>query len=501
MADGTYRSGASVTTRRSFLGRLAQAGVMLSPLASAAAHGMPVRAAGQAPAAPVRSVDARRSVARQDLEGTLTFFHYESFGNPEGEALLAEYQSSHPGVTIELVPLPPGDPQPYINTMLAGGTGSDLMTLATNEQPWKDIKKGWWLDLTEYAMAPNPYVPGNERWIDLLTPSAASQVPFADGRFYSMTTTGFDVAFIYNKAIFSELGVEPPKTWPELKSIFEKALTANFIPFFAELGDQEYGGQFPGFTTILEDTMMDASIRKMDTNQDGTVDVKELIQAIRNKTYSAQNEDYQEPWKFLSSLSPYFQRGPLAAVGSEDGFNAFSSGRVATWFEGSFNSNSLDNETDIEWGAFPMPDLTPEDTTFVTSEPQRKGSFGACCGYPMAIPATTEEHGNLDLAIDFIYWLSIPANTDRFASGAGVLSVLKEAKPNPELAAFAEAASSVSRVAVAELSLPPEFLNTRARLIGEYVAGQSSLEQAMAQMQEAMDKAADQAVEMYGLDL
>jgi hypothetical protein len=51
------------------------------------------------------------------------------------------------------------------------------------------------------------------------------------------------------------------------------------------------------------------------------------------------------------------------------------------------------------------------------------------------------------------------------------------------------------------LSLPPEFLNTRARLIGEYVAGQSSLEQAMAQMQDAMDKAADQAVEMYGFDL
>ena len=101
-----------------------------------------------------------------------------------------------------------------------------------------------------------------------------------------------------------------------------------------------------------------------------------------------------------------------------------------------------------------MPTSPPDDTTFVTSEPQRKGSFGACCGYPMAIPATTKEHGQLDLALDFVNWLSIPANTDRFASGAGVLSVLKDAKPNPELAAFAEAASSVSRVAVAELSLP-----------------------------------------------
>ena len=59
-----------------------------------------------------------------------------------------------------------------------------------------------------------------------------------------MTTTGFDVAFIYNKTIFSELGVEPPKTWPELKSILDKALAANYIPFFAELGDRGIvGGQ------------------------------------------------------------------------------------------------------------------------------------------------------------------------------------------------------------------------------------------------------------------
>jgi hypothetical protein len=56
-------------------------------------------------------------------------------------------------------------------------------------------------------------------------------------------------------------------------------------------------------------------------------------------------------------------------------------------------------------------------------------------------------------------------------------------------------------VAVAELSLPPEFLNTRARLVGEYVVGQISLDDAMTQMQEAMDLAAAGAVEMYGFDL
>ena len=100
---GTRRAEASGTTRRTFIGRMAQAGIVLSPLA-AAAHGVAAEAAAsQAP-----SVEIGRGVPNRALEGTLTWFHYSSSANPEGEALLAEYQSSHPGVKIELVELPEG---------------------------------------------------------------------------------------------------------------------------------------------------------------------------------------------------------------------------------------------------------------------------------------------------------------------------------------------------------------------------------------------------------
>ena len=60
MGDSTYRSDATVTTRRSFLGRLAQAGVMLSPLA-AAAHACPCPGGDSAD----EGVDAMRGASRQ----------------------------------------------------------------------------------------------------------------------------------------------------------------------------------------------------------------------------------------------------------------------------------------------------------------------------------------------------------------------------------------------------------------------------------------------------
>jgi ABC-type glycerol-3-phosphate transport system substrate-binding protein len=429
---------------------------------------------------------------------TLSFFDWDSFQNPTGKQLIQEYEKSHPGTTIQVARMPPGDPFPYVSAQLSGGTASDLMTLAANEQPWKDIKKNWWLDLTPYANARDPYVPGNKKWLDLLTPGAQKLLPFSNGKIYSMSTTGFDVAFFYNKDVFAKLNLAPPTTWSQMVDEFTKMKAAGYIPLEFELGDHEYAGQAPAFITILEGTLMRDSITKMDTNSDGVIDVQEMVDGIRNGTYSANNADYQESWKLLKSLSPYFQLAPSSAKNSEQGLNAFKTGKVATWFEGSFNSSSLAS-TNIKWGVFQMPRVGPETSAMGTTSAYPTGSFGACCGYPWEIPVSTQKNGKVKMAVDFLYWLSKPENTQRFADGSGVLSMEKQAKTPADLKPFAEAAANVSPVATGELSLPPEFLQTRARLVEEYVIGSLSLSDAMQQMQQAMDTAASDATDLYGL--
>ena len=47
----------------------------------------------------------------------------------------------------------------------------------------------------------------------------------------------------------------------------------------------------------------------------------------------------------------------------------------------------------LSGSAFTMPRLTKSVTRFATSGPQRTGGFGACCGYPWAIPVTTKKKG------------------------------------------------------------------------------------------------------------
>ena len=388
---------------------------------------------------------------------------------------------------------------PFVNAQLAGGTAADVLDLNTVEQPWNDLRKGWYLDLTPYAQAPDPYVPGNKHWVDLIDPGELGVIRFINGHFYMLTTTGFDVAFIYNKTIFARLGLSIPRTWAQLVPMLQKAKNAGYIPLDFELGDTSYGGQVPAFITILEAMVMAPAIKRMDTNHDGVVDVRELVRAIKSGRYSARNADYQESWKLAKQLAPYLQLGPMGTTSSEAGARLFRTGRVATWFEGSFNAPTLDTTTHIKWGVFVMPQVTRASSRFATPGEKAVGGFGACCGQPWAIPTTTKKHGHLALALDFLYYLSAPRNTDTYAVANGVLSIERGAKQQPELAPFVYAASHVSPVAVAELSMPPEFLETRSRLAGEYITGSVSLEQAMRQMQAEMDRDAARAITTYGL--
>jgi ABC-type glycerol-3-phosphate transport system substrate-binding protein len=436
--------------------------------------------------------------ARAAAGESFTFFDYGSTQNPGAQKLVEEYQKET-GVQIKYVTGPSSQANAWIITQLAGGTAPDMITLGTNEQPWPHVKKGWYADLTKYAMAPNPYVKGNKRWIDLLTPGAAKLLKFADGKIYALSTTGFDVAFIYNKAIFSKLHLSPPKTWAQMISQFQKIKRAGYIPLDWELGSHGYGGQTEQFITILEGTLMHNSIVRMDKNKDGVIDVSEIVKGIQNGTYSAKNADYQESWKLMKSLAPYMQLGPSATSDPDKGFNLFKSGKVATWFEGSYNTAKL-ADTNIKWGAFVLPRITKATSRFATSGPQPTGGFGACCGYPWAIATTAEKSGSAKAAIDFIYWMSTPEHTDRFAAAGGVLSMERNAAPLPvSLKPFGDAAAHVSPLATAELSLPPQFIGNRATLVDQYVNGTISLATTMSRMQQEMNADAKLAIKQYGL--
>src|SRR5438093_6299254 len=115
------------------------------------------------------AVVAGTSGAGPPVSGTFSYFDFGSAQNPPTQRLLKQYQKTHPNIHIKFVNGPSSNSQAWMVTQLAGGTAPDTLTLSTNEQPWRDLNKGWWNDLSKHAMDPDPYVKGNKHWIDLFT--------------------------------------------------------------------------------------------------------------------------------------------------------------------------------------------------------------------------------------------------------------------------------------------------------------------------------------------
>src|SRR5207245_1872011 len=115
----------------------------------------------------------------------------------------------------------------------------------------------------------------------------------------------------------------------QLLSALQKAKAGGYIPLDVALGDTSYNADVESFPTIMEAMVMAPTISRMDANHDGVVDIREFVRAIKSGVFSTSNPGFQESWKLMKQVAPYFQ---LGAIGTTDGFNLFKTGRVAMWF-------------------------------------------------------------------------------------------------------------------------------------------------------------------------
>ncbi len=82
-----------------------------------------------------------------------------------------------------------------------------------------------------------PYFDKDKSWKDKFLPSVLDAGTI-DGKYYGVPARGMQpIILFYNKAVFKDLGVEPPKTWAELLTIVDRAKAGGIIPFALAGGD------------------------------------------------------------------------------------------------------------------------------------------------------------------------------------------------------------------------------------------------------------------------
>jgi raffinose/stachyose/melibiose transport system substrate-binding protein len=493
-----------------FSTRLLVALAILSIVTSACASQPAATAttAPQATSAPAATNAPASSNGAGSLSGTVNVFDWTYLQTNAGKKLISDYEGMHPGVKINIVPAPPGDPIAWINTRMAAGDAPEITFPGNIQEIWTDEARGknWWMDLTKYAEAPNPYVQGNTRWLDTQDPSAYATIVGSDKKVYLMTTNGFDVAIYYNKNIFQQVGVQPPTTWAEFMDIQQKIKAAGFIPFVFPLGDTSFGDWPPRSIGIIENMVMDNVIKKLDTDNSGLVDLKELVTGIKNGTYSASDPSYQEAWKLFKDWSQYWQPGPAATTGvtNQPGNTAyipFITGKAAMYMDGSYAISTLNGDTqrNFDYGYFRFPQITPASSQYATAGEKGVGIFGPCCGYIFSVPQSLSKNPDLlKTTIDFIYYATTPDNASLLAADAGMVPISIGAKMDTDQKFFAYNIAHPARLTLAETALPPEFEATRMTLLQDYITGNKTLDQVMTEMQQDMNNAADEVIQLYG---
>lgn len=91
-------------------------------------------------------------------------------------------------------------------------------------------RDGMLVDLT-------PHFDEDKAWKDSFLPSVLDSGKI-DGKFYGVPARGMQpIILFYNKAVFADLGVRPPRTWTELLTVVDRAKGNGIIPFALAGGD------------------------------------------------------------------------------------------------------------------------------------------------------------------------------------------------------------------------------------------------------------------------
>ena len=387
------------------------------------------------------------------------------------QGLTEEFTSKNPDIQIEWVTLEENVLRERVTTDIATSGGQyDIMTIGNYEVPiW--AKQGWLTELSEL---------GDSYDVDDLLPAIRGGLTVED-KLYAAPFYGESAMIMYRTDLFEKAGLEMPDnpTWEFIgeaaRKITDRDTDINGICLRGKAG----WGENMAFVTALTNSF---GGRWFDENWQPQFDQPEWKEALQ----------------FYVDLMK--DAGPSGA--SSNGFNEnltlFQQGKCGMWIDATVAASFVSNPKDstvadkIGYAIFPSKDGVNNHGNWLWS-------------WNLAIPASSQK---VDAAKKFIAWATSKDYTDLVASKEGWANVppgtrtsLYENEEYKKAAPFAE--PTLAAMQAADITKPtvqpvpytggqfvaiPEFqaIGTNVgQLFSAVVAGQSSVDDALAQAQSA----------------
>ncbi len=270
---------------------------------------------------------ATGAMAGAAAAGKLTI---ESWRNDDAtiwkEKLIPAFNAKYPDIQVEFTPTAPKEYNAALNARLEGGTAGDIITCRPFDASLELYNKGHLAALNDLPSMGNFSEVAKSAWTT------------DDGKAtFCVPMASVIHGFIYNKDIFKEVGVEPPKTEEEFLAVLEKIKAGGtYTPLVMGTNDQ-WEAATMGFQNIGPNYWKGEEGRK------GLID----------GTAKLTDKPYVDTFAALAKWSPYMGEGYKAQT-YPDSQNLFGLGKGAVYAAGSWDISTFRGQN-VNMGAFKAP--------------------------------------------------------------------------------------------------------------------------------------------------
>lgn len=241
------------------------------------------------------------------------------------QTLITEFQTKNPNIEVTINA--PANSGTVLKTRLAKNDMPDLLSLGADATYGALIDADALVDLTGDSVISEVQKP----YLDMLNGIATK----GDGKVYGVPYATNADGVLYNKDIFTKLGLQVPKTWDELMTVSEKIKADGQLPFYLTLKDAWTG---MCFWNILESDLVSTNFVK---------DKK-----AGKTTFEATHSEVVDKMKKIGTLG----QKDILGVAYNDGNAAFAQGKSVMYLQGNWAINEVKKANpNINIGMFPLP--------------------------------------------------------------------------------------------------------------------------------------------------
>jgi len=231
------------------------------------------------------------------------------------QSAVTKFQAEHPDVSVKVLSDPHDGWQTKIKAMLASGQlPSIFVTQPSDFQQFRT--SGLFQSLDEVLAA-------DAEWKNSFATGALNTIAY-DGTVYGVPFSSYLEGIFYNRKIFSDAGIEFPKTWDELTTAVDTLVEKDIVPF--AMGAKS--GWVPTMTTHFV--------------MDREMGYEYYVQSLSDQSKTWDNPEYIRAFDRIVDLANRGAFGDNALANSQDDARSlFLQGKAAMFISGTWDVQYL----------------------------------------------------------------------------------------------------------------------------------------------------------------